>query len=117
MTAERAGRRLVRERSRGVCEVCSRRRATNAHHRLNRSQGGTWDPANLLHLCGSGTTGCHGFITTHPAIARDRGWTLRRGQDPLGEPVLLARSGLVLLRPDGGTQYVPTSRQEAPRGR
>lgn len=38
-------------------------RGGNAHHRRNRSQQGKWDVRNLLWVCGSGSTGCHGALT------------------------------------------------------
>lgn len=41
----------------GRCAVCGDARVTK-HHAVPRSQGGTNGPQ--LHLCGSGTTGCHG---------------------------------------------------------
>lgn len=45
--------------------------------------GGTrWEginlPSNLLTLCGSGTTGCHGWIEHHPTYAEDHGWSVRQ---------------------------------------
>lgn len=95
---EATARRLVRARSGGVCEVCARQPATDWHHRLNRSQGGTWSASNGLDL----DRQCHRFVTEHPAAARDRGWALRAGQDPATEPVHLAWTGLVRLDDAGG---------------
>lgn len=70
-------------RSGGICEVQVRGRcegrATNRHHRLDRSVGGTSIMPNLIHLCGSGTTGCHGYITHNPMVAEANGWTIRSG--------------------------------------
>jgi hypothetical protein len=34
----------------------------SVHHVLKRSQGGDDVRANLVALCGSGTTGCHGLV-------------------------------------------------------
>ena len=100
---EREGRRLVRARSGGMCEVCGRRPATNWHHRVARSQGGRWSAANGLDVCGSGTTGCHGMITVNPAMAKEAksGWSVYPTQDPAAVPVRLAGRGLVLLSDDG----------------
>ncbi len=39
------------------------------HHILPRSQGGDDFQVNLVPLCGSGTTGCHGLLETH-----GKGW-------------------------------------------
>lgn len=60
-------------------------------------------PANLLLLCGSGTTGCHGWVESNRAEARDLGLLLYRAQDPVQIPVQL-RYGTTRLRDDGGRQ-------------
>lgn len=99
--AEHHARRVLATRSDGVCETCGRRRATDYHHRQNRSQGGTWSPAAALHLCRR----CHHTVTTHPEAAYRHGWLVYRGDDPAQVPVLLATEFgeiAVLLRDDGG---------------
>lgn len=96
-SGEWAARRLLAARSGGVCELCGRVRATDAHHRVNRSQGGRWDITNLLHLCHED----HMRVTVNPALAKSRGWSVPRHQDPATAPVWLAGHGWVLLRPDG----------------
>jgi HNH endonuclease len=88
MTVPATTRRRLRERSEGYCEKCGLEWATNAHHRKNRSQGGRDDLSNLLLLCGSGTTGCHGWITEHPAEAYEKGWSVRQPNDPARMSVL-----------------------------
>lgn len=115
---EKTARGLVYDRSGGWCEVrlpgiCFGR-AGNFHHRQNKSQLGRWHPSNGLHLCGSGTTGCHGWITEHPAVSKDKGWTVLSGDNPslvpaeiwspqfeLGEPIEL------WLLSDGGVATEP----------
>ena len=57
------------------CRRC-RQPAESIHHRLPRSRGGDDSPLNLVALCGSGTTGCHGLIEAHPEWARMEGWTV-----------------------------------------
>lgn len=52
------------------------------HHRLRRSQGGLNTPDNLITLCGSGTTGCHGWVHANVADSQDAGWLVRSGHDP-----------------------------------
>lgn len=89
MITEQAGRAIVMERSQGRCELCGRQ-GLGVHHRLKRSAGGTWSPANLLRLCGSGTTGCHGRVEAEPVLAEQLGlWTLRHQDE----------GGRVLCRP------------------
>lgn len=88
MSPAKAPKSLAR-RSGGQCEICGRRTATNAHHRKNRSQGGTWDVANLLHICGSGTTGCHGEIHARPQTAYANGWSVRGALTPAAVPAWL----------------------------
>lgn len=51
------------------------------HHRLKRSHGGGWAPSNIVHLCGDGTSGCHGWIETHPLWAHEQGLWLMAGDE------------------------------------
>jgi hypothetical protein len=91
----------LRERSAGICEICMAAPATNWHHRKNRSQLGGNELSNAMHLCGSGTTGCHGRITQNPTESYRCGWSVRSGHDPLTTPVLRRREW-VLLDDQGG---------------
>lgn len=74
-------------------------------HRISRGMGGTsradlGSPANALLLCGSGTTGCHGWAEHHPADAGRLGWVLDRNADvrPELEPVFGRWCGTILWR-------------------
>ena len=60
-------------------------------------------PANIVLLCGSGTTGCHGWVHAHPALAYEAGWLVHSYEDPRKIPVRHRRYGVVLLADDGGT--------------
>ena len=93
---------LVLERAQYSCEVCDcelghvRGLDWSLHHRIPRGMGGTTSPvsnspANLLLVCGSGTTGCHSVIESNRSGARAAGWLLSHGQDPTQVPVLLER--------------------------
>lgn len=78
-------------------------------HRSPRGMGGTKNPvidspANLVVLCGTGTTGCHGKTETARARARLHGWSVSRYQDPREVPMLHDRHGWVLV----GDTYSPT---------
>lgn len=53
------------------------------HHRKPRGMGGTRDPeinssTNLILLCGSGTTGCHGWVESRRATAKNWGLLLSK---------------------------------------
>lgn len=98
---EKTARARVAQRSGGVCEVCGSAQATNFHHRQNASQGGKWLPSNGLHLCGSGTTGCHGRVTANPVWARKHGWSVPSWDDPRKIAIRLFAHGLVLLDDQG----------------
>jgi NTP pyrophosphatase (non-canonical NTP hydrolase) len=91
---------LLRERSIDRCEMCGGR-ATNSHHRRPRGLGGSRDPktdaaSNGVRICGSGTTGCHGWVEGNRETARELGWLVRQGQDPAEVPILLMRPAGVL---------------------
>lgn len=104
---ERRGRKLLRLRSGGRCEIGSGCPGQEAHHRQNRSQGGSWDITNLLHLCHAH----HLHVTTHPAAARQQGWAVLSTDDPADAPVWLAGRGWSFLTPDG--DVVPAERSAA----
>lgn len=80
MTVSAKTRRALHERAYSCCEACGSPGATNAHHRLNQSQGGPDTLSNLMLLCGSGTTGCHGIVTVNPESARWLGYSVSLAQ-------------------------------------
>jgi hypothetical protein len=76
-------RQAVSNRSSGWCEagkmgVC-RIVAEHVHHKMLRSQGGTDELDNLLHVC----TNCHTWIHAHPAKAVAFGWLSKPWQKNL----------------------------------
>jgi hypothetical protein len=82
----------------------------SVHHRRPAGMGGDRRPevktaANGLLLCGSGVTGCHGWVEDNRKRAYALGLLLRRHQIPTEEPVTLRR-GRVLLDDIGN--YIPT---------
>lgn len=98
LLSEGACRTLVRERSGGMCEmriknVC-RGPGESMHHRNKAGQGGLWVPSNIVHACGNGTMGCHGWVEANPATARRRGLWLYRGVKPSDAPVQLVFRGM-----------------------
>lgn len=75
--------------------------------------GSTNDPtvagaANKITLCGSATTGCHGWVEANPIAARLRGgWALDRTDDPLTYPVLYMGRWALLDNEGGLTRSAP----------
>lgn len=83
----------------------------SAHHRMPRGAGGVGRKGsefeqmiaaitNCLILCGSGTTGCHGWIEKWRAIAEDTGYIVRRG---------IHRPAGTRIRRQDGTWWLLTS--------
>jgi HNH endonuclease len=97
---EKQARVIVYERSNRLCERCGQKRADTVHHRKNRSQGGTWDPSNLMHLCGDGTHGCHGVLTNTRMAFYGAGWCVKRDNVP-AEMGVVYRGRWVFLGDDG----------------
>lgn len=97
---ERAGRKGLKARSGGICEIDGHNPATDAHHRVNRSQGGGWALSNLLHLCSEH----HMFVTVNPRIAQEQGWSVASHQDPAHTPSWLAGRGFSFLSDNGEIQ-------------
>lgn len=108
----------VCERAGHSCEIClsgvGDRRGIDysIHHRRPRQMGGTrWSgsnsPSNLMLLCGSGTTGCHGVVESHRSGAVAGGWLVMSRDDPATVPVLIGRERWVLLTADATYEDVP----------
>ncbi|GHG97426.1 HNH endonuclease [Amycolatopsis roodepoortensis] len=102
---ESEARTIVRARSGGLCEKCGQAEAIHWHHRLNRSQGGTWHPSNGLHLC----LACHLEMDQADEVLFANGWRIS-GKDsrPYTEiPVTHWLYGRMLLDDLGDFQYPP----------
>lgn len=87
-------REMVAHRASYQCERCYRPVpgiAASVHHRRPRQMGGTKrpdanEPGNLLLLCGSGVTGCHGWVESNRSEARSLGLLLHSGDVPAHHP-------------------------------
>lgn len=99
---EKVCRRLVSERSEGLCERCCFGGALSMHHRLKRGQGGLWTPENIVHVCGNGVVGCHSWAEFNPNAAAELGFHVRPWMDPALTPIKYRLSHWVLLTPEGG---------------
>ena len=70
-------------------------------------------PAKLIDLCGTGTTGCHGWVHAHPEEAREHGWLLRSTDSPKRTPMLHALYGWVLLDDQGHVEIIEANERKA----
>ena len=90
-------------RAGSACERCGNPLTgenLSRHHRQRRRDGGD-RLTNLLLLCGSGSTGCHGWVHAHPEEAREQGWIVPSWANPATTPVRLPDGYLWLLHDDG----------------
>jgi len=98
-------RKIVMQRSQGICERCQSARGCEMHHRLNRSQGGRWEPANIGYLCSS----CHAWVTENrDGAATAEGWHVLPGQDPQTIPVAHYLFAGTMLRLDNEGMFHTT---------
>lgn len=107
MTAdEKKCRQIVSERSDDQCEMCGNPGPLEKAHRIARSQGGRWDPSNVLDLCHF----CHHGNHAEPQVAYDHGWHLRGfTEDTTTVRVLIRKGwsvGWALLDDAGGYEWV-----------
>lgn len=94
---------LVRQRDEGRCVRCGAW-GGNVHHRMMRSQApkdAVHRVENMIVLCGSGVTGCHGWVHAHPRESYESGWLVRSWQSPLEEPVTYVGGGQFYLSSRG----------------
>lgn len=98
-----AVRDAVLRRDDGRCVVCFQAVAVedgdrmrplsgwySLQHRVARGMGGRSvidEPYNLLTVCGTGTTGCHGRIESNPEWARAQGYRVDSWEAPETVPV------------------------------
>lgn len=84
-------------------------------HRAARGMGGSKHanrPSNLILLCGSATTGCHGWVEANPAAARRLGFRVPAGTDPASWPLLWRGEHVRHLTDDG---WAPLPAEEGAR--
>lgn len=94
-------RAAVTGRSGGICEWCRQDQATDMHHRINRSQGGWWSPANIVHLCRFD----HATVTNIPTWAKIVGLSVDpfsggQSTDPATVPIQVVGTGADLWLTD-----------------
>lgn len=112
MDKYRKAREIVLARSGGHCErggellLGEPGVGYSVHHRRPRGMGGSrrhnvTSPVNLVALCGSGTTGCHGAVESNREAAYEAGWLVCQAADPALIPVNVFGLGPVFLTDDG----------------
>lgn len=107
-------RTAVVQRDRWQCVRCGKdvtSHPANIQHRKPRGMGGTRDAsvnkaANLILLCGTGTTGCHGWVETHREAAHEAGWSIPWWASPEKVPVTYPDGRMYTLTNDGGKKAV-----------
>ena len=110
-------RQAVYERDEWCCRRCGinvehRPEFRSIHHRQGRRGSDAHRMSNLVLLCGSGTTGCHGYLTEHPAEAYAGGWSVKRisVDDPEEVPIHV-QGGLLWLTDEAGAWTLPRKEQ------
>lgn len=116
MNLSTSTRALIWERDQGRCFRCGVYLQYgmgwySIHHRIPRGMGGSKDErlseaSNLLLLCGTGTTGCHGHIERNRDEALEDGWLVRRHDDPAEKAVIRWRKQWVRLTNEGGLIHI-----------
>ena len=113
-------RSTILHRAGMCCERCGTSSSDwtgwSVHHRRPAGMGGDRRPeargaANGLLLCGSGVTGCHGWVESNRTEAYGLGLLVPRPLIPAGIPVQIVGKRWVLLDDDGN--YIPTEGQAA----
>ena len=103
----------VAERDEGRCGYCGdevygeRGEDWSLQHRRRAGMGGdrrpeTHAPGNLILLCGSGTTRCHGHVESYRDDAMKTGHAVSANKTPTLQPIDHAVHGRVLLDDEGG---------------
>lgn len=104
---------LILTRANHACERCGqpnrgvRGRDWSIHHRRPRGMGGTkrLSTASVgVVLCGSGVTGCHGWVESNRADAIDLGWLVSAlgREHPRDIPIIHITHGFVFIDDNGG---------------
>ena len=94
------------------CGVSLHVTSGSRHHRQRRREG-DHSPANLVLLCGSGTTGCHGWVHAHPAEARSLGLIVSAWAVARDVPVYLGHLRRWALHNEVGDQVLITPERAA----
>jgi hypothetical protein len=116
-------RQIILDRDGMACARCGIPVDTSSvgyslQHRDNRGMGGTRDtrinlPSNGLTLCGSGTTGCHGWTEENPTEAERLGYAVQSWADPKTVPVFALGKWYLLDNNGGKRRCLPPADYDA----
>lgn len=102
----------VDERDEYRCARCGRYVDGGSRHHRQLRRFGDHSSSNLLLLCGSGTTGCHGLVHSKVAESYALGLLVHSWHEPAAVPVLTVQ-GWALLDNEGHSQMItPTQARE-----
>lgn len=105
---------LVFLRDNGQCIRCGYEGELNFHHRKLRRHAPkdeVHNPENVIMLCGSGTTGCHGWVHSNPRESYRLGWMVRSWDRPEKAPCLYVDTLYYLL--DSEANRITTTKKAA----
>jgi hypothetical protein len=110
-----SARRAVYARDNRQCQACGISIASgwySVQHRHARGTGGANALSNLVLLCGSAVTGCHGKCEKRDFRMRERGFWVNSWDDPSDIPILTWDSRLVFLANDGTWSFTKEERED-----
>ena len=89
------------------CVRCGRPAEGGSRHHRQLRRHGDHSAANLVLLCGSGTTGCHGWVHAHPADSYASGMLVHSWHEPESVPMLSAglHGGAWVQHDRGGSRH------------
>jgi hypothetical protein len=104
MTRRTEAEQAAVDRDGPTCRRCHRNLVdipASKHHRKKRRFLDADRVANIVILCGTGTTGCHGWCHSEPAAAHDAGWVCWSWETPAERPLHDLYGGVLMLLDDG----------------
>lgn len=100
---------VVDERDSYRCARCARDIDGGSRHHRQLRRFGDHSAANLVLLCGSGTTGCHGWVHANPSLAYATGLMVHSWHDPASVPARYW-SGWFILTIEGHKMKISDAR-------
>jgi hypothetical protein len=98
----------AKDRDGDTCQRCGRNlqgQPASKHHRKLKGRGTPPEEfdrvENIVVLCGTGTTGCHGWAHAERTASHEAGWTCWTWEDPAVRPCLTLVGTMVMFLEDG----------------